>query len=177
MSETFAANCFHIVMQPWSLYILLNPICQDGYREPFAPLKDDLCFNTVDKRAVYMILWLGAYMTSDGFTAMFVVKGNTQLDKLMNLHHFISASSCLGCLGVGYGYVYIGLLTTLMEYSTLPVNYRALFTYEEVVGTLGNVTNITFFVLYTIFRIILLPYVTYKIWITIGYIDPYIGPV
>jgi hypothetical protein len=76
-SETIAANCFHLIMQPWSIYILLFPRCQDGDREPFAPLMDVLCFNTVDKRAVYMILWLGAYMVSDGYTGIFVIKGKT----------------------------------------------------------------------------------------------------
>ena len=76
-SETIAANCFHLIMQPWSIYLLLFPRCQDGYREPFAPITDVLCFNTVDKRAVYMILWLGAYMVSDGYTGMFVIKGKT----------------------------------------------------------------------------------------------------
>jgi hypothetical protein len=95
----------------------------------------------------------------------------------MNIHHFVSSSATLSCLGVGYGYVYIGLLTTLMEYSTLPVNYRSLYTYEEVVGDIGNVTNLSFFGLYTIFRIILLPYVSYKIWQTVGFITPYIGPI
>jgi len=77
MSETFAANCFHIIMQPWSIYLLYYPRCADGDREPFAPLKDDVCWNTVDKRVVYMILWMAAYFFSDGYTAAFVIRGKT----------------------------------------------------------------------------------------------------
>ena len=76
-SETLAANCMHLIMQPWSLYILMYPRCQDGDRSPLAPLFDDVCFNTIDKRAVYMVLWLGGYMLSDFYTAAFVIKGKT----------------------------------------------------------------------------------------------------
>lgn len=113
-------------------------------------------------------------MLGDLCVSLFVIKGKTTQDMLMNVHHFLSFSSCIICLGVGYGFVYAGMLTTLMEYSTIPVNYRTLMVYSEVVGPIGNFTDLLFFVLYTVFRIFLLPYITWKIYMCIGNMEPYL---
>jgi len=153
---------------------MTHPACDDG-NYPFKPLFDDKCFNTVDRRVVYMILFLSCYFLQDLMIALIIVKGKSSADQLMNVHHVVSFSSCIICLYAGYGTVYVGLLTSLMEYSSLPVNYRALMTPEELFGPVGMVNNILFLVLYTIFRVCLLPFTTWKLWMTINQVWTYIS--
>ena len=61
----------------------------------------------------------------------------------------------------GYGTAGIANLTVLSEMSTIFLNYRSMYTKEQLSDLVPQINQITFFVLYTVFRMILYPYGIY----------------
>ena len=77
------------------------------------------------------------------------------------IHHIIGTSGMLIGVLAGYGTAGIANLTVLSEMSTIFLNYRSMYTKEQLSDLVPQINQITFFVLYTVFRMILYPYGIY----------------
>ena len=67
----------------------------------------------------------------DFLVAFFIVKGDSTMEKAMNLHHIMGFGSCFVSIFGGFGLPTIGQLTIMTEFSTLPLNYRSFLTKDE----------------------------------------------
>jgi len=90
-------------------------------------------------------------------------------EKLAVLHHVVGFSGSIACLYGGYGLISLGQLVSLMEISTLALNYRVMMVKEELSTGLGLINNIVFFLLFTVFRVFMLPFLVFKIYVSYGY--------
>ena len=72
-------------------------------------------------------------------------------------------------LSCGFGAPGIGNLTLCCEISTIFLNYRSMFTKDQLSEFLPMVNQVIFFIFYTIFRVCLFPYGTYKMLMNMYY--------
>mmetsp|Transcript_13348 Transcript_13348/g.22693 ORF Transcript_13348/g.22693 Transcript_13348/m.22693 type:complete len:106 (+) Transcript_13348:517-834(+) len=76
----------------------------------------------------------------------------------MLVHHIIGITGIVAALACGYGQVANIILTTAVEFSTVPLNYRSSYDKSEFGDFIPSVLQIIFFILFTVFRMILLPF-------------------
>ena len=73
-------------------------------------------------------------------------------------HHFFGISSILlGNVG-GYGQCGLIALLLLVEVSTVFLNYRSMYAKDEVGQPIPQLLQMLFFIFYTVFRMLLMPY-------------------
>ena len=95
----------------------------------------------------------------------------------MLMHHIFATVALLLAMISGYGNATIGACAILFEVSSVPLNIRSYYKKEEFGQPFPLFLQISFFILYTIFRIIFSPFVAYFavhdgviVWNHIGYI-------
>jgi len=89
--------------------------------------------------------------------------------KQMIFHHILAVSGCFIGVHAGYGQTGIGNLSLMMEMSTIFMNYRSMLHPEQFGNNIVNFNQIIFFVTFTIFRVILLPYCCYRFYFNMLY--------
>ena len=83
----------------------------------------------------------------------------------MAFHHIVTIVATGLGLYTGYGLSGIVNLLLMMEISTPPLNYRSLYDKKDFDKPIPTALQITFFVLFIVFRIIMLPFAYYKLWL------------
>ena len=79
----------------------------------------------------------------------------------MYWHHFFGINSIVLAYFGGYGLVGITPLMLLVEVSTVFLNYRALYDKSEFGQAIPQTLMILFFLMFTVFRMILMPFGIY----------------
>jgi len=83
---------------------------------------------------------------------------------LSYLHHFLAITGFSASFFVGYGLPGISACSLLCEISGMFLNYKDMFTKETRNTPLAQINQITFFITYTLFRVILFPFLCFKIF-------------
>lgn len=94
----------------------------------------------------------------------------------MDVHHIIGFTISILSVFGGYGCITTGQLVTMLEFSTVSINYRSLMIKEELTTVLGILNIMSFIILFTVFRVILLPYTAFKIIMVIEHTWIYLTP-
>lgn len=157
-----SANLHHVTVVPMALYGFTHSSCEGAY--PFIWFFDDVCFLKPEKFFVCFAMVSTAYLVHDYLVQIIVVKANDAMAKQMHLHHIMGVVGILcGCVG-GYGIPGIACMTQLTELSTVLLNYRSMFRKEELGGPIPVFLQITFFLVYTVVRVFLMPFGLYVIF-------------
>jgi len=124
---------------------------------------------------------VGAYFFADFYTSLFMIKTKELEEKrlsglIMILHHVLGLTLCSACLLGGYGFVTTGQLVTMLEYSTVCINYRYMMSLQEHVSVLGIINIISFINLFVIFRVMLLPFASWKLYMVYTNTWTYLSP-
>ena len=82
----------------------------------------------------------------------------------MALHHIVGIVATALGIYTGYGLSGMVNLLLIMEISTPPLNYRSLYDKKDLGKPIPTALQITFFILFFVFRVILMPYAYYKMW-------------
>jgi hypothetical protein len=108
-------------------------------------------------------IFTAAYLTYDYVIQKYYVKGEDEVSKQMLWHHWFGILAILlGNVG-GYGQTGIICLLLLVEVSTVFLNYRSMYTKDEIGQPIPQLLQLLFFIFYTIFRMMLMPYGIYLI--------------
>ena len=79
----------------------------------------------------------------------------------MLIHHQMVISGCLIGIWAGFAAPSVGNLACFCEISAIFLNYRSMWSKEEMNDPLPSLNNIVFFFCYLIFRVILFPFCLY----------------
>jgi hypothetical protein len=93
---------------------------------------------------------------------------------LFEWHHIIGGFGLFVGMTTGYGITGVGLISLIVEISTIFINYRGFYRKDEMAQFVPQVIQIIFFILYTIFRMCLFPYMTYNLALTLYYAYDYL---
>ena len=109
-------------------------------------------------------IFTASYLSYDYVIQKYYVKGQDEVSKQMLWHHIFGVSSIL--LGNIGGYAQCGIITLLLlvEVSTVFLNYRSMYTKDEIGDPVPQMLQLLFFIFYTIFRMMLMPYGVYLLW-------------
>lgn len=83
------------------------------------------------------------------------------MSKQMYWHHFFGINSIILAYFGGYGLIGLTPLMLLVEVSTVFLNYRALYDKSEFGQAVPQTLQLLFFLMFTIFRMILMPFGIY----------------
>ena len=159
--QKWASNTHHTVLVIWSITSLFKPNCgPNSYALQI--FSDPVCFNSIDKNHVYILIMTCTYLLFDMLVDIFLIKIKSSTDRLMLFHHIIGITAGYAAIIGGRGTITIGIFIVLTEFSTIPLNRRNMMTKKENKGKLGLCNNIFFFFSYTIFRAINMPWCIYK---------------
>ena len=76
----------------------------------------------------------------------------------MYLHHLVGIGAMVACLIAGYGMVGLNSFGLLTEISTIFLNYRSILHVHEYNNFWPTVNALIFFLTFTVFRMMLIPY-------------------
>jgi hypothetical protein len=159
--QSWNANTHHVIILPLIAYNLFHMDCKGGEGDIWYWFTDDLCFMTVDRSFVKLLMIVCGYFTADALILHYLVKDVSALTKLTKIHHFTATTGIMACFVGGYALPGIGNLLLLCEVSTVFINYRMLIPKENMGNFWPMINQLTFAFTYTVFRIILMPYVMF----------------
>jgi hypothetical protein len=107
------------------------------------------------------------YMTYDFCVQKFFVGGDDALAKQTLFHHIIGVFGIFLALFTGYGYCGTSSVIFLCEISTFFMNYRSMYSKEELGLPVPMFNQVLFFITFTAFRMVLFPYLTYLIVVSL----------
>lgn len=169
------ANIHHICVVPMALYGFTHSTCEGAY--PFIWFFDEVCFLKPEKFFVMFAMVSTAYLVHDYLIQILIVKGNDAMAKQMHIHHMMGiVGILLGCVG-GYAIPGIACMTQITELSTILINYRSMFRKEELGGLIPTFLQVTFFLVYTVVRVFLMPYGLYVINLNMYETWPYLNAI
>lgn len=122
------------------------------------------CFDHVDKRMIYTNIICGVAVLYDLCICVFFVGIENQEEFLALVHHIVAFSGCFATIYTGFGMVSMGQLIVLTEVSSIVLNCRFLLVKEEFGKPIGMFINMMFLLTYIVFRVILLPFVCFKMY-------------
>jgi hypothetical protein len=149
--QNFAGNVHHIMIFTYVAIVYLK----------FDPLATDENFMKNRKEYVYGIMFTSGYILYDGIVQYFYCGDAQDLLTLVMWHHVIVFLGMMCSVVAGYGFVSGGFIGLTVEISTVFLNYRCLYQKTEMGKPIFKFISISFFLTYTIFRIILGPLYTY----------------
>jgi len=79
-------------------------------------------------------------------------------------HHIWGIAGALCAVFVGYGLPGVAGMVLVVEISTIFLNYRSFYKKEEYHLLVPSVSQLLFFITYTVFRIFWLPCVLWKLY-------------
>lgn len=126
----------------------------------------DVCKYEFNKGYAYNMLLSSGFMTVEFFIIQLLIEKPTILNKQMKIHHIMTVSGYMITLFAGYAFPGIGNASLLCEISSVFLNYKDMFTKESRNSTLGQINQLCFFIGFTIFRVILFPYLVYLCFVT-----------
>lgn len=130
--SNWAANVHHICICSYIVYTCGWTYCSKTDKPYIYALVDEVCLMEVHKDAVYGIMFTLGYFIYDYIAQVyFSAEANNMLGQI-KFHHIIVLTAMTCGLFVGYGFVTIGFIGLSIEFSTIFLNYRSLFSREEL---------------------------------------------
>ena len=160
--QLWAANCHHVLIVPIALYTMRNSECEGSY--PYMYLSDKQCFYTPDSGCVKANLVTLGYLSYDFILYKFFMPPN-DLNFQTTMHHVFGVLGLGSGLLLGFGMPCSQNIALLCEISTFFLNYRTMYTKEELNQPTPMVCQILFFITYTLIRIFFFPISGYHILI------------
>jgi len=162
--QLWTANCHHLAVVPISFYILYNSECEGSY--PFIFLRDKQCFYTADSGCVKSNFITVGYLAYDFILYKFFMPNN-ELNWQSTMHHVVGIIGIISGMTVGFGIPCATTIALLSEISTFFLNYRTMYTKEELNQPLPLFCQILFVISYTVIRIFIFPILAYQLILTI----------
>lgn len=108
----------------------MNSECEGSY--PFIWFYDQLCFYTVDQNCIRAVMFTCGYLTYDFFLITLFFKNKRSVDYQTIWHHIISGLGLMLACITGYAMPSIANVALCCELSTMFLNYRAMYSSEEL---------------------------------------------
>ena len=143
----------------FAFYVFSTPNCQDPYA--FQWFFDDKCFITVDYRFAFASIFTAGFLSYDFRIQRKMSIDEVEADHLLLFHHIFGVIAIINAIIGGYGNAGISCLALLVEVSSLFLNYRILIDKSDYDKTPAITIFLLFFMTFTIFRMIMLPYGLY----------------
>ena len=119
---------------------------------------DDVCFLKMKPRFVALEMVYIGYMTENYIEYRYWVGDKDKTTQQMLWHHIMVVIGVfLGMIG-GYGCPGVANMACLCEVSAIFLNYRSMWTKEEMNDPIPTLNQLAFFFSYFIFRILLFPW-------------------
>ena len=127
----WTANTHHFIIVFVVLHFLKNSECQGAY--DFIFLHDPVCVYTADYGCVRAVMITCGYLSYDFIIYKFLIedRGNP-LYKQTLAHHIIGTIGLISAVLTGFSFTGIGNIALLCEISTFFLNYRAMYTKENL---------------------------------------------
>ena len=120
-----------IILVPLIVYHMVTWECEID-KSRFSWLKNDACFHNVDKMGVKNILFSYAYFFYDLIYISFFAGPGGELRVQTQFHHIFICIAFLATMIVGRGVIWTTNLVLMSEVSTLFVNYRLMYTKDQL---------------------------------------------
>lgn len=164
LRSTILGNIHHVLVFWFATYYLAfschkeEQILTDTNWSTFRFFSSAICAAVPDTTAGQVIAFSLGYFTFDLFTILFLYEDRTATQTQYLFHHAIALAGLGGGYVSGYGQLNLGSLIMLIEISTVFLNLRDIFPKEDRNCFWAQVNQYTFFVSFTIMRMIILPY-------------------
>lgn len=103
------------------------------------------------------------YLVFDFLLMLLYIKTEDNMTKQYHFHHVMTTVSILIAMISGYGLSGIANLLLMMEFSTVALNYRNMYSKENFGDSIPTCLQYTFFLQFIVFRVILMPFAYYKL--------------
>ena len=134
-------------------------------RNDFSFFTDDLSFLTMDPNYVCTEMVYIGYMTQNYIQLRYMVNDQDPTSKQLLAHHKMVIPGVFVGIWGGYGIPGVSNLACLCEVSAIFLNYRSMWSKEEMNDTLPSINQLAFFFAYLIFRVFMFPYCWYLLYI------------
>lgn len=114
------------------------------------------------------MVYLG-YITQNWIELRFMINDQDQTSKMLAAHHIMVVIGCLTGLYGGYATPGVSNIACLCEISAIFLNYRGMWTKDEMNDCLPTINQLCFFFAYLIFRIFLFPFCVYLLILSLSY--------
>ena len=151
----WTANVHHLIINYFVFQSILYPTCNPSMA--LAQMRDELCYWTADEIAVRNLMITCGYLTYDFIILLNFYEFKDNFTQQMLKHHFMGASGLFATIYVGYSVAGLGNIALTCEVSTLFLNYRSMYSKEELGKPVPMVNQIIFFLTFTVFRVISYP--------------------
>lgn len=152
--------------------LLINWECPYDKELSLPWLNNKMCSLHVEKQAVRNLLFSYAYFVVDMFVLVFYVRQWDTLSVQTMQHHVIIIVGFGFTFYYGYAQFWYGNIGMLCEISSVFLNYRSMFSKEEMNNTFPMVNQLLFVLFFTFFRIILFPYIIFQCCKTLMFVWP-----
>lgn len=160
----WTANTHHLTIFLTAIWVMCNSECEGAY--PFIFLYDPVCFYTQDNLCVKSVLVTCGYLTYDFILYRFFMDQKDPLNRQTIWHHIVGTSGLFCALYTGYGLPSVANVALICELSTIFINYRSMYSKEQLNATLPLINQIVFFITFTLIRVILFPYLSMMLAVT-----------
>ena len=151
----WTANTHHFVVNILVLMTIYYPKCNPNTF--LAQVREEDCFYYSDSLAVRNLMFTCGYLTYDLILLFTVYDQKDKLTTQMKWHHVVGSSGLVAAIYAGYCFPNLGNIALTCEVSTMFLNYRSMYTKEELGKPVPMVNQLVFFFTFTIFRIISFP--------------------
>ena len=173
LRSTIMGNIHHVIVFWLSTYYLAfscadqSSLVTDSTWSTFRFFSSAICASVPDTTAASVICFSIGYFLFDLFTIAFLYEERTSTQTQYLYHHMISLAGLFGGFVSGFGQLNLGSLIMLIEISTVFLNLRDIFPKEDRNCFWAQVNQYTFFVSFTIMRMIILPYIIQRTYVDI----------
>ena len=164
--QLWTGNCHHFIICFVAYYFLTHSECDGAYDYIF--LKEKKCFYTVDSGCIKANFVTIGYLSYDFILYRFFMPTDSALNQQSMWHHVVGILG-LGCgMLTGFGVPSAANVALTCELSTFFLNYRTMYSKEELNKPIPLVNQIVFFITFTLIRVMIFPILAYMLVITIG---------
>ena len=160
----WTANTHHFLICSIATYTMCHSECENAYN--FIFIYDPVCFYTLDNGCVVSSLITSGYLTYDYILYRFFMDQKDPVNQQTMWHHIIGTSGLFCGLYTGFGIPTIANCAMFCELSTIFLNYRSMYTKEELNSTVPLINQIMFFITFTVIRIMIFPILSAMLAIT-----------
>ena len=147
-----------------AFYAMCHSECEGAYN--FIFMYDPVCFYTVDTVCVKALCITSGYLSYDYILYRFFMNQKDPLNQQTMWHHIIGVSGLFCGLYTGYGIPSIANVALLCEISTIFLNYRTMYSKDELNLPVPLVNQILFFISFTVIRVLIFPILSAMLTIT-----------
>lgn len=162
--EKWTSNVHHVIIVYMIYCHLVETNCEGSY--PYIFLYDDVCFLQIDSVYVKTTMFYLGYITQNYIELAFWINDQDKTAKQLLMHHKMVVPGVFIGMWSGYAIPSISNIAYLCEISAIFLNYRSMFSKEEMNKPIPTVNQVTFFFAFTIFRFLMFPWLFYQMVLT-----------